>query len=192
MDLISVIAGLVLGVIIGWGIRYFVEKQKNTLAVGISEQVALLMMQKERDAEIRTLEDEKRSVEYQKATLDKESAHMNMKMSSMKEEFTRLSAEKDDLSTLQSDHEIHLHMQIEKIHKKIAKSENILANLNVHGADYEVRRETLEKEMSSLRGKLSAREEELKNVPQMDLTTRTELQLRRSKEVAEKQKKLTS
>ena len=135
MDLISVIAGLVLGVIIGWGIRYFVEKQKNTLAVGISEQVALLVMQKERDAEIKKLEDEKRSVEYQKASLDKDSKHMQMKLSSMKEEVNRLSALKEDTSAFLSDHEIHLHMQIEKIHKKIAKAENILANLNVQGAD---------------------------------------------------------
>lgn len=192
MDLISVIAGLVLGVIIGWGIHYFVEKQKNTLAVGISEQVALLVMQKERDAEIKTLENEKRNVEYQKATLDKESAHTKMKLSSMKEEFTRLSALKDDTSALLSDHEIHLHMQVEKIQKKIAKAENILANLNVHGADYEIRKVNLEEELLSLKEKLSARKEELKNVPKMEPGTRTELQLRRSKEVADKQKELSS
>ena len=192
MDLISGIAGLVLGVIVGWGIRYLVEKQKNTIAVGIPEQVALLVMQKERDAEIRTLEKEKRSVECQKATLDKESAQMQMKLSSKKEEYARLSALKEDTSALLSDHEIHLHMQIEKIHKKIAKAEDILANLNVHGADYEIRKVNLEKELLSMQEKHSALEEELRNIPQMDPTARAELQLRRSKEVAEMQKKLTS
>ena len=83
-------------------------------------------------------------------------------------------------------------MQVASIQKKIAKAENILANLNVHGADYEIRKVNLEKELLSLKEKLSARKEELKNVPKMEPETRTELQLRRSKEVAEMQKKFTS
>ena len=103
MDLVSVIAGLVIGVITGWGISYLFEKQKNALAIGISEQVALLTMRNEQAAEMKTLEREKHEVEGRKADLDKELAHMKMKLESRNAEFAVLSAEKDDTSVLQSD-----------------------------------------------------------------------------------------
>lgn len=191
MDLISVIAGMVIGIITGWGISYLFEKQKNTLAIGISEQVALLTMQNEKAAEMMLLETEKHQVECHKADLDRQSAHTEMKIKSTREELARLSALKNDTSAIQSDQQIYLHMQVAGIQKKIGKAENILANLNVHGADYESRRETLDKELLTLREKLSAHQEELKNVPELDLPVQTELHQRRSKEVAKMREQLT-
>jgi len=178
MDGVSIVIGVVAGLIIGVIIGFFFGRQKAAQPVDLSGQSA-------------ELETEKRQVECPKVDFDKQSAHMEIKLTSTREEFARLSALKDDTTAIQSDQQIYLHMQVAGIQKKIGKAENILANLNVHGADYESHQETLDKELLTLREKLSARQEELKNVPQLDLPARTELHQRRSKEVAKMREQLT-
>ncbi|MDP3395194.1 MAG: hypothetical protein Q8S57_00775 [Methanoregula sp.] len=188
MDLVSVIAGLVLGVIIGWTICYLFEKQKSARVAAQSEQATRLAMQDKQAAEIKAREIEKRHVECCKKDLDKQSAYLEMQLRSTRDVLTRLSAKKDTLSAgyaILPEPQKNSMVQVDSIKKEISKVESRLSNLNVNGADYVSRREDLEKELFSLQVELSFQQEEPQPVPQTDLPAQNALQLRRNMEIAE-------
>jgi hypothetical protein len=193
MDFISVIAGLILGVIIGWAVCYLFERQKSARAAALSEQATRLAMQDKETAEMKAREIEKRHVECCKKDLDKQSAYLEMQLRSSRDVLNRLSAKKDTLSAgyaILPEPQINSNFQIDSIKKEITKVESTLSNLNVHGADYESRRDDLENELLSLQLDLSFRLEESQQVPQADLPVKNALQLRRDIEVAELLEKL--
>ena len=193
MDLVSVIAGLVLGVIIGWAICYLFEKQKSARAAALSEQATRLAMQDKQAAEMKAREIEKRHVECCKKDLDKQSAYLEMQLRSTRDVLARLSAKKDTLSAgyaILPEPKINSNFHIDSIKKEITKVESTLSNLNVHGADYESRRDDLENELLSLQLDISFRQDEPEQVPQTDLPAKNALQLRRDTEVAELLEKL--
>jgi hypothetical protein len=193
MDLVSVISVLTIGVIIGWAICYLFEKQKSARASALSEQATRLAMQDKQAAEMKAREIEKRHVECCKKDLDKQSAYLEMQLRSTRDVLTRLSTKKDALSAgyaILPEPKITSNFHIDSIKKEITKVESTLSNLNVHGADYESRRDDLENELLSLQLDLSFRQEESQQVPQTDLPAKNALQLRRDTEVAELLEKL--
>ncbi len=188
MDLISVIAGLVFGIIIGWVICYLFEKQKSARAAALSEQATRLAMQDKQAAEIKAREIEKRHVECCKKDLDKQSAYLEMQLRTTRNVLARLSAKKDTLSAgyaILPEPQKNSTAPVDSIKKEISHVKNTLANLDLHSADYESCREDLEKELFSLQVELSFQQEEPQPVHQTDLPAQNALQLRRDMEVAE-------
>jgi len=145
-------------------------------------------MQDKRAAERKAREIEKRHVECCKKDLDKQSAYLKMQLRSKRDVLAELSKKKDTLSAgyaILPEPQKNSKVQVDSIKKEISKVESRLSNLNVHGADYESRREKMEKELFSLQVELSFQQEEPQPVPQTDLPAKNALQLRRDMEVAE-------